>query len=280
MKRILIPTDFSDNAKDALAYALEFVADETSQLEIVHVIEPLLITVADTTIVDNKAMETLRGQAETAMEALKLFSGQYFESEGIKNVTLETKVIIGSVIDTIKKTADVDKADLIIMGTQGSNHNLLEKVLGTISTKILNNAPCPIILVPKDYDYEKIDNIIYSTNLDHSDPYELSQALKSLEPHTPLVRVLYVRRPVEDNYNTSIEVFAKYMVDHSPSVRTIFDVEVGSDVEIALSAHALKHGAEMIIMHKSKKTFLERIFRVSHTKSMTNRLSVPLMVIN
>ncbi len=193
---------------------------------------------------------------------------------------LTTKVTAGGIVDTIIREAAKSKSDLIIMGTQGSNHNLLQKILGTVSTKVLNEAPCPIILIPKDYDYQKIDNILFSTNLDHRDPFELNRSLQILLPHSPVVRVLYVRRPVEDNYNSSIEVFAKYMVDHSPSIRTLFNVEVGSEVELLLAQYADKYDAEMIVMHKSKRTFLERIFGVSHTKSMTNRLHVPLMILN
>lgn len=280
MKRILIPTDFSDNAKDALSYALEFIAKELSVLHIVHVVQPVLIANSESAIVDNVAMRVLQDQAESTMQVLKLFSKEYFAKENIYNIEIITKVITGTVADEIKKEAADSNVDLVIMGTQGNNHNLIQKVLGTISTKVLNNAPCPIILIPKDYSYRTIDNVIFSTNLDHSDPYELNRALKIIGPHSPLVRVLFVRKPKEKKYNTSIEEFAKYMVDHSPSTRTIFNIETGTNVELLLAEYADRYDAEMVVMHKSKKSLLARIFGVSHTKSMVNRLDVPLMVTN
>lgn len=280
MKKILIPTDFSDNARDALAYVLEFVKKEEAEIHILHVVYPIMITVGDVSVLDVKSINRLVSQAEDSMKALKMFSEEYFDVENINNIILTTHVKTGDVVNEIRRTARKSKVDLIIMGTQGKGHSYLDKLLGTVTTKMIEQTPCPMILIPKEYVYQTIDNVIFSTNLDHGDPYELNKALKILEPHSPLVKVLYIRKNDQVSNDSSIIEFEKYVVGHTSSIKTEFSSELGPDIEEAILSSATKNNAELIIMHRSRKSFFKRLFGGSHTKRMLSRIEIPLMIIN
>ncbi len=277
MKNILIPTDFSENASDALGYALNLLGGSKANIHIVHVVP--MHTVPGEVPVNTTELASLEIQeAKRAMDAIKEFSQLFYGEGDGAQISVTTKVAIGGVGFQIKKEAERVGADLIIMGTQGVNHSFVEKVLGSISTTAISDAPCPVILVPRGYEFKPIDNIIFATNLNHSDPYELWRATELIKPHVGRVRCVYVTKDESKVDKDELQNFAKYMVEHSPSVQTVFNVEESKNIEKTLSEYADNYDAEMVIMHRSKKSFWKSLFGARHTKKMASWLTIPLMV--
>ena len=195
------------------------------------------------------------------------------------SIKFQSNVVAGEIISSIKQEAKKIKANLIVMGTLGQNHNVLEKTIGTISSTITRNAPCPIILVPNKYKYKKIENAIFSTNLKTGDPYQLHRAMEVIKPQRPVVRCVYVNKQEKEG-TEEISDFAKYMVDHSPNTRTIFMILLGNNIIERIVEQAETYNAEMIIMHKTKKSFWKRIKEKNHIKAMINLLNKPLLIMN
>jgi len=279
MKKILIPTDFSENSGDAFAYALELLTNVKTEIQIVHIIPPVSGQGNDVTV-SAKLMGEMILEAEDNMESIRVFGKDFFESMDLPNITLKTFVRIGEIIPGIKRIAKELEPDMIIMGTQGANHSTLEKVIGTISTAILKKMTCPIILVPKGYKYQKIDNLIFMTSLHPADPFKLWKATQTLSPHKPLIRCLYVK-PEDKEVNTKkVETFAKYIVESSPSIRTVFNIETGDKFTPVVNDYVATYDAELVVMSKSQKSVLADLFSASYTKKMVNDLTVPLLVMD
>lgn len=277
MKNILIPTDFSENASDALGYALNLLGGSKAHIHIVHVL-PVHTVPGDVPVNTTELVTKELEEAERAMTAIEEF-GQMFYGEGEgAQISITTKVAVGGVAFQIKKEAEDIGADLIIMGTQGMNHSFAEKIMGSISTMAISDAPCPVILVPRGYEYEPIESVIFATNLNHADPYELWRATELIKPHVCKVRCVYVAKDESKIDKGELEKFAKYMVEHSPSVQTVFNVEESDNIEKALSEYADNYDAQMVIMHRSKKSFWKSLFGARHTKKMASWLDIPLLV--
>jgi nucleotide-binding universal stress UspA family protein len=279
MKRILIPTDFSENAGDALSYALNIIGKGKAHIHIVNVVVPEYNT--GTIEVPLQEFNSIKYQeAKDALKALEEFGHAFYGEEGKARIHISTELMVGAVGPSLKEEAKNFKADMIIMGTQGVSHSAVEKMIGTISADTISNAPCPVILVPHGYKFKPIDNIIFATNLNHSDPYELWKATELIKPNVPLIRCVYVIKSEKDKENEELQRFAKYMIEHSPSLKTYFNIEVSDDIEKVLNEYAENYDAEMIVMHRSKKTVLQNLFGVRHTKKMLYWINVPLLIIN
>jgi len=274
MKRILIPTDFSSNAGDALAYALDFVKNHEVELHIINVVSADIMP-AEVPAATAEIVKINVHNAEENMKALEAMAAISKKT----NLTLTTNIIVGVASSAIRNEADRIGADVIIMGTRGQGHDAMDKLLGTVSSSVLNDAPCPIILVPSGYRFRTIDNIIFSTNLNHSDPYELWRATELIKPYTPTIRCIHV---VEEGEHPSdeLEQFAKYMIEKSPAAETIFNVERGRHIHKVIAAYAEDYDAEMIVMHREKKTLWTKIIGASYTKRMTSSMRLPLLVMN
>jgi len=278
MKNILIPTDFSDNAGDALKYALNLINKTRVNLHITHVVQlgniPLEGHLDASHIVSMEMKE-----ANKSLEAIKAFGNLFFNKEKNGQINISTSVSAGLVATNIKMKAEEIGADLIIMGTQGVNKNLAEKMLGTISTQTISLAPCPVILVPSGYDFKAINNAVFATKLNHSDPYELWRATELIKPHVKTVRCIHIISKEEKVDKSKMEQFVKYMLEHSPVTQTIFNIEESDNIEKTLYEYTENYNAEMIIMHRSKRSFWKDLFGFRHTNKMASRMKTPLMIL-
>lgn len=281
MKKILIPTDFSSNAKDALLYTLGFLKGQAADIQLVNVVRPIMVDTIDSAMVNAKATELVVEQTEKNLETIRELIEQNPTEYSAEKIKLSTRVKIGDVIAEINKAAADHNAELIVLGTRGEGYSLSDKVLGTISTKLIKSASCPLMLIPKGYAFDKLDNLVFATNLDTGDPYELNRALKMLQPYSPLVNVIYVKHPYTDQeLDTRVDSFAKYMIDHSPAIKTTFHIEPSREVETSLSDYVLKENAELLVMHRTQKGFINRLLNGSHTKKIVSKTTTPLLILN
>jgi len=151
MKKILFPTDFSDNAANALNYALKIINRfETAYLTILHVYD-VPNNVSPLVLVDGH----LKNSAESEMNRV-VNRIQPLLAEGI---VLQTEIKRGATVSTIVDLAD--DYDLAMMGTQGAS-GLKELFLGSVANGVIKNTKTPVLVIPKAYGFKPIKNIALS----------------------------------------------------------------------------------------------------------------------
>lgn len=275
MKTILIPTDFSDNAADALSYTLDFIGDGQAEIHIINIINPNLIP-AEAPEMSVNLLGALIADAKDRMLALEAFSKAKFGPEG--KVNIKATVETGTVSEVIKEHAKAQNCDVIIMGTMGESHNLADRILGTISTSTIRNAPCPVILIPQGYKFKTIDNIVFASSLNAGDPFELWRASELLKPHVGIFRCLYV--DTKNNQEKYIEEFANYLETNPPSIQSIFETVKSDKIEESIVEYADKHDAEMLVMNRLHNSIWSSLTNQVHTKKILFKINRPLMVMN
>jgi nucleotide-binding universal stress UspA family protein len=139
-KTILVPTDFSEGANDALAYAVALAAKLDAKIHLLNVVGiPLIgvpeVGVAYTADVVNSLLEANQKQLDklVADNAGKASFG---------TPLLET----GDARAVIEATADKLGAELIVMGTHG-RRGVKRLLLGSVAEMVVRTAPCPVLLV-------------------------------------------------------------------------------------------------------------------------------------
>lgn len=254
MKKILIPTDFSENAGDALSYALSFIGSSSAQLYLVNILTNTTVQ-GDMVVVSDDPMGLRFDEAKASMEILEKFGNSFLKEKGIDNCGFKTNVIYGSISEGLKSEAIRIEADLIIMGSQGEHHGVLDRLFGTVSTRMVINSPCPVLLIPRGYKFVPIDDVLFATNLKHSEPFELHKAIRLIKPNQVVLRCLHISKSKDQQHLDQVEEFSKYLIEHSKAMQTIFYEEVGDKVEDIIKEYAMTYEVEMVIMCKSKKAF-------------------------
>lgn len=136
-KKILLATDGSSDAGQALAYARELALRDDAQVFVVHAFDPVPSYLGDPWR-DRVAARHVSAGQEVAGNA-----AQTLQEAGIDVIV---EVLEGPPADAILKVADVRECDLIIMGSRGHG-SLASLLLGSVSHHVLAHARVPVMIV-------------------------------------------------------------------------------------------------------------------------------------
>ena len=280
MKKILVPTDFSENALAALRYAYQHASVRSYDIDLVHFMLPQA-EVSELPNIAGTASQTkiqfARSLAKSSVDALRknvtLNEGAY-----IPSITIDVKFNLPTrgVIKWIKK----NKNDFIICGTRGKNLGIRDKLFGTVSGGLSQQSICPVLYIPMNYAYGPIQFMGYASNLSFHDPYEIWRALKILSPDNPIVRCFHINKddhPLEDQY---VEEMKDYLEKHNDALQIFFHDIEGEEVDQTLKEVVNEYDLDILVMTKRKQPFFERLLSKSHTRSMLKQIEIPFLVLN
>ncbi|WDF60370.1 universal stress protein [Flavobacterium sp. KACC 22758] len=157
MKRILVPTDFSEHAEHALKVAAQIAKKNNSEITILHMLElPHQtndaifggVSIPETMLFMQKANETLD----------KVSNSPFLEGISITEMVKMDKPING--ITQISKEQDID---LIIMGSHGSS-GMEELLIGSNTEKVVRNSEVPVLVIKKDTTDFNVSNIVFASD--------------------------------------------------------------------------------------------------------------------
>ncbi len=137
-KKILIPTDLSEEARHVLPYAVEFARSYGAKIILVHVV--------DARWVGPVASAEFPGMVEDQIDSSKTAATQVMEEMRIElgDLEVETQVLIGSPHVEIVRYARSEDVDLIILATHGRT-GLAHALIGSVAEKVVQMAPCPVL---------------------------------------------------------------------------------------------------------------------------------------
>ena len=142
VKKILVPTDFSDASSEALSTAIAFARAFAARIELIHVfVEPTYVLpppVEMATFPFDMSEILIKVQASLEAEV------QRVELAGIP---VEGQTISGRAAPEIVAHAKKVGADLIVMGTHGRS-GFQHALLGSVAERVVHHSPCPVLVVP------------------------------------------------------------------------------------------------------------------------------------
>lgn len=143
-KKILLPTDFSEQAAVTYAYAKELGQVFRSEIHLLHIYEPVVfyseapVGMPDMTEIENNIRES-------SLQSLEQIAATHFEKEKSEN-RIHTVLLQGKPFLEIIRYAREKSMDLIIIGSHG--RSALEHILlGSVTEKVVRKAPCPVLTV-------------------------------------------------------------------------------------------------------------------------------------
>jgi len=139
-RTILVATDFSEQADDALEYAVEMAARLDATIHLVHStpLPPISLPEMGMTYTASM-METMKSGAMTRLDA---YATKYRDRVSMAPVRIE----LGDPRDVIDRVAEDIGADLIVMGTHG-RRGVKRLLLGSVAEAVVRTAPCPVLTV-------------------------------------------------------------------------------------------------------------------------------------
>ena len=137
IKKILIALDGSENAYKALDYAIQLAIDYSAQLN-------LLTVVPDFEPKSNEESAYQRMLVERAESYLEVAKEEIEETD--QDIKFETEIVYGDPAEKIITIADNKQVNLIVLGNRGLS-GVKRWVLGSVSDRVSDYAPCAVLIV-------------------------------------------------------------------------------------------------------------------------------------
>jgi nucleotide-binding universal stress UspA family protein len=274
MKRIIVPTDFSETSKNAARYAVQIAASiSASSVVLYHVTDKIALGSDSSPLTEDRNDRLVIMQA-----ALDNWKGEF---SGLSPVEIELVVEEGnSLTDNLGRYIRHHGIDFIIMGITGATR--LEQVLmGSNALNVVNLGVSPVIIVPPDAVFKPIKRVLFACDFkDVSSTVPVAPIKSMLDIFKPTVFVVNVDTDhyveVTEEYKVQRALLEKMLADYNPEFYFIRRY----DFEESISAFAADRDVDLILTVPKKHNFLLGLFKTSHTKKLAYHSHVPLLAVH
>lgn len=271
MKTILVPTDYSEAANNALRYAIEFTKFVRANIILFHAYHVPLPATEFPVVISSQGIEK-----ENADRIKKL------ERKILKKVSdkIKIKSIIrqGFAADEILNLIKEKKIDMVIIGMKKTDK--FTKLVGSTVMSLLKKTSCPVIVVPEKAKYREIKKIVYACD------YKKINNHSILEPLWKLTKIYDAELMVLNVTSARVRPTTEQAIEGIQLNRLLGKVKHSywfsekNDVVRAIDDFVKKNRAVMIAMVCRKRLFPENLFHRSTTKRMAFQTHTPILFLH
>jgi nucleotide-binding universal stress UspA family protein len=152
LKKVLLPTDFSESARHAFTYALSFAREYDAALYLLHVVEVMPMGYAGELFPESMTEVVSQISGYVQAELVKLAD----DARARGCAVVHQRVERGKPSSEVVRVAREETIDMIVLGTHGQG--VLNRALfGSTTDRIMRKAPCPV-LVCRLFEHEFVDD--------------------------------------------------------------------------------------------------------------------------
>ncbi|QVY64454.1 universal stress protein [Polaribacter sp. Q13] len=276
MKNILLPTDFSDNAWNAIKYAIQLFKDEKCNFFIMNTYTPIIYDVEymNPGVDRFNLIDVVRNTSEKGVDKLQKKIESQFKNP---NHTYHKISSFNTLTSEIEELHDKHVMDLIVMGTKGAT-GLSEILFGSNTVHIIKNAKCPVLAIPSNFAFEAPDEILFPSDYEVSfNKKQVKQIVDIAVSNTAKVNIL--NTTYGDDLSKNQEENKQKLDELFKNVTHIFHSVSNQSVTGAISEFQLKMRINLLVMINNKHSFFENLFFKSTISQIGFHLNVPFLVI-
>ena len=273
MKKILVTTDFSENSKAGLYFAIQLASQNDAELTFFNTYHILVPTAWNDVRVGGYEQE----EAEKIAEKLNVFVADTYKELNI--IGAQYKCVSKSSIfpdSCIREYAAEHNFDFICISTRGAG--AVKRLLGTNTGNLINNSEVPVIAIPDTYINRTITSILYVSDLHHYEK-EILNVIAFAEPLKASVELLHLTTVLDKKADLeviekAIKDIASYNVNFKTSPRNP-DNSLVADIEDAVKTI---QPSIMVMFTEQNRNWFEKIFISSKSAEYSFDAKVPLLV--
>lgn len=272
MKTILVPTDFSKGAQNAIVYAFEMARLSGAELVLMNVLYP-------TEGVDNNVYESLwiNDYILQREKDLAKLGEKTTRMQAFKNVPLRTVVQVGFPVPEICDTADANDADMIVIGGSGAT-GLRGVLLGSTAAGVIARSKRPVFMVPSKGVFKKAANFVLATDFVFKADQRSTQVLKEvLTMHGAGLKVVHVLP--EDDERPAKQREAQ-LSEKLTGIEHDFHYLHSNNIPEAINHYLEAVDAQALITVSHEKGLLHRLLKKSVNKSLAYHSFSPMLVLH
>ena len=161
MQKILVPTDFSEQARHAMDLAVQLARKANAEVKLLNVVEAPTASFS--------VMGEVSDSGDFDLYTLKLIQktkkdmAVFADADQNRDVTINSAIEVGNAYKAISREITDLEVDMVIMGSQGAS-GWEEALIGSNAEKVVRRSKCPVLVVKDHIDVDQINNIVFAAS--------------------------------------------------------------------------------------------------------------------
>lgn len=271
VKRILVPTDFSDCSKKAALAAGSVASKFNATITLLNVIDPPFNFPGNM----QGVLDYLRENAEQHLER---FKKDLQEAHSDKEISVKHQIRIGKPVSQILEAVSDLKTDLVVIGS-GSDVPTRRVIFGSVSTDIILHSPVPVISIPEDSEDVSFKKMLFATNFRSNDLENLEDLISLADSYDSEINIIHVS--AEDNLETDVKFRGfKDLIREKNLYDSIEFHHVAHENPFeAISDYVDQNDISFLVLNRYKKSVVGILLDKNYTKQLSVYSKVPLLVL-
>ncbi|WP_025743240.1 universal stress protein [Aquimarina pacifica] len=277
-KKILLPTDFSKNAWNAISYAIELYKNEVCDFYLLnafqasgYAMESMMVPEPGEKIFDKAKAVSEKGLSKT-LERISM------KEENTKHKFFAVSKF-NNLLDAIKDIVDKMDIEMIIMGTKGAT-NASSIIYGSNAILVMEKERnCPVLAIPGEITYQEPKEIVFPTDFKtRIKRRELHYLIELARISNAAIRILHISEG--DALSKEQEANKKLLKEYFDSLQYTFHTLHNIGVKEGLNAFVESRESDMITFINKKHSFFGSILSQPMVKNLGNHAKVPVLALH
>lgn len=276
MKKILLPTDFSENAFSAIEYAVQLFRDEKCTFFLLNTYTPAIF---DNEYVNYSAnipnMNEIHEKESLAkLQRIIINIRKYHPN---KNHIFKKIASFNLLITEIKQQVLEKKIDMVVMGTQGAT-GANQILFGTHTVHAINTAKCPVLAIPELFEFEEPQNILFPTDFGvEPSEFELKVMKGIASSYKSKIHVLHVLE--RETLSAHQQEAKKKLLKEIKNIPHEVNIVKQEEVSRAIYDFQENNSIDMLVMINNKHSFFQNLFFTPLVNKIGFHTKIPFLVI-
>jgi len=269
MKKIIVPLDFSEQSEYALKVAASLAKKHGSEILALHMLEL------------NQAMITSSEgfHPEQTVFLIKLAEKrfkEFLDKDYLKGIQLTPIIKHYKVFSEVNEIAKEHKAELIVMGSHGTD-GLKEIFVGSNAEKVVRNADIPVLVIKSEMIDFKINRFVFACDFKEENLPAYKRAKAFAEMLSAEIDLVYINTPGDSFLNTSdtYEQINKFL--HKANVGEQVEIYNDYTVERGILNYSENNSADAIGIPTHGRKGLSHFFMGSIGEDVANHSKIPVV---
>ncbi len=264
--RILVATDFSPAAQNAVRYAAELANFFQAPIELLHAyIIPFAYTDSPVPLLN---IDEIQKIAEDSMEgALDWLANDF------PQLQVSHRILPGDIIDCLAEVAETEPPLLVVLGKSGSGNSTF--FWGSTAVSALRHLKIPVLAVPSEVAWKEVKRIAFAADYQqYNAQTPIADILDWTNRMKAALTVLHVNKPGPEL--AAPEPLKQGLSPANPDYQVI----ISDSLEDIIADFVNEQQVDWLLVIPKKYGFFENIFHKSRTKGLTQASNVPVLALH
>ena len=268
MKRILVPTDFSEQAENALKVAVQIASKNNGIIYLLHSME-----------LPGHLANKNTGTLPEALYFIKLAEQQFetlLEKPYLKDIEVHHALGHAEIYDDIAEAVKRSKIDLVIMGSHGAS-GFKEMFIGSNTEKVVRTSTTPVLVIKNPHPEFKIENFVFATDFYEECRVPFDNAQKFAKAIGAKMHLLFINTPNDFKTTAQANDIMNGFIKGMGLENFTLNIYNDTSVEKGILQFSKDVNADLIGMSTHGRKGISHFFNGSISEDLVNHANMPVI---